>query len=157
MEPNDIATAVRSPEGNLGFLFRVAYQAFRDQLADALKGHDLTAPQYSALSAFEVSAEMSSADLARVLDVSAQAGHTTARQLVDMGLLEQVPKPLRGRTLILSLTSRGRTTLAGATAAVRTVESEALHAHSPRDQLLIKTWLAHLAKDRAAATSAAGR
>jgi hypothetical protein len=40
-----MTTAARSPDGNLGYLFSVAYQAFRGRLAEALATYRLTVPQ----------------------------------------------------------------------------------------------------------------
>jgi DNA-binding MarR family transcriptional regulator len=143
------AQAARSPNGNFGYLFRVAYQVFRRRLAEALKRHGLTVPEYSALSAFNTGAQMSSAELARLLDVTPQTMNTLVHGLVDRSLLEREPHPSRGVTLLLRLSESGQQLLDAATQTVRSVESAALQERGPAERQNIKAWLSDLARDGA--------
>jgi DNA-binding MarR family transcriptional regulator len=146
MSLDDAASAARSPEGNLGYLFRVAYQSFRRQLEAELVRHGLTVPEYSALSAFDVCAQLSSAELARLLEVTPQTMNTLVHELLSRSLLERELRPTRGKTLLLRLTRRGRRLLDSATKTVRAVESSALNEREPSEQHIIKAWLSELAR-----------
>lgn len=146
MSLEDEANAARSPEGNLGYLFRVAYQNFRRRLESALAGHGLTVPEYSALSAFDARPQMSSAELARLLDVTPQTMNILVHELLGRSLLSRERRPSQGKTLLLRLSPRGRRLLDAATETVRSVEAAALNERGTREQRTIKTWLSALAR-----------
>jgi DNA-binding MarR family transcriptional regulator len=147
MQSDDTASAARSPEGNLGFLFRLGYQAFRRRLEVALVGHGLTVPEYSALSAFDRRTQLSSAELARLLEVTPQTMNTLVHELINRSLLEREVRPNHGKTLLLRLSRRGRRLLDTATKTVRSIESAALDKRDPSEQHIIKAWLSELARD----------
>jgi DNA-binding MarR family transcriptional regulator len=144
---DDDAQVARSPDGNLGYLFRVAYQVFRRRLAVALRRHELTVPEYSALSAFITRSEMSSAELARLLEVTPQTMNTLVHGLVARSLLQRESRPTRGKTLLLRLSENGQRLLDAATETVRSVESAALHERGPGERQNITAWLSELALD----------
>lgn len=146
MSLDEAANAARSPDGNLGYLFRVAYQNFRRRLESALAGHGLTVPAYSALSAFDARPQMSSAELARLLDVTPQTMNTLVHELLGRSLLTRERRPSQGKTLLLRLSPRGRRLLDIATDTVRSVEAAALDERGVREQRTIKTWLSALAR-----------
>jgi DNA-binding MarR family transcriptional regulator len=146
MSLDDAANAARGPDGNLGYLFRVAYQNFRRRLESALAGHGLTVPEYSALSAFDAQPQMSSAELARLLDVTPQTMNTLVHELLGRSLLSRERRPRHGKTLLLRLSPRGRRLLDTATEAVRSVEATSLNERGAREQRAIKTWLSDLAR-----------
>ncbi len=139
--------AARGPDGNVGYLFRLAYQAFRRRLETALVDHGLTVPQYSALSAFDARAELSSAELARLLDVTPQTMNIVVHELLGRSLLRRQQRPNRGKTLLLRLTPQGRRLLDAATGTVRGIERAALRSRSAGEQRVIKQWLSDLARD----------
>jgi DNA-binding MarR family transcriptional regulator len=146
MSVDDTANASRSPQGNLGYLFRVAYQGFRRRLEAALASHGLTVPEYSVLSAFDARAQMSSAELARLLDVTPQTMNALVHELLDRSLLRREQHPSRGRTLLLRLSPRGRRLLDSATETVRRVENAALDGRDSAELRTIKAWLSGLAR-----------
>ena len=130
-------------ETNLGYLFRLAHQRFRAALDDALKDLGLSAQEYAVLSVFETRPELSSAELARITQVTRQTMHTAVRALESAGLLERRPK--NQRVVLVRPTKRGRKTLAAATDRVRAVERTALAGLSRNDEHAVRTWLANVA------------
>ncbi len=147
MSFDDATQAARSPDGNLGYLFRLAYQGFRRRLETALARHGLTVPEYSALSAFHTRSQLSSADLARLLEVTPQTMNAVVHELLARSLLEREQQPSRGKTLLLRPSRRGRRLLNTATDTVRSIESAALNGREASEQHHIKTWLSELARD----------
>jgi DNA-binding MarR family transcriptional regulator len=130
-------------EANLGYLFRLAYQRFRAALDDALQDLGLSAQEYVVLSVFETRPELSSAELARITQVTRQTMHTAVLALEGAGLLERRPK--NQRVVLVRPTTRGRKTLAAATDRVRAVERTALVGLSRNDEHAVRTWLANVA------------
>jgi DNA-binding MarR family transcriptional regulator len=139
---DDLLVRARGPDGNLGYLFRLAHQAFRARLEDALRPHGLSVPQYGALSIFDIAVEISSAELARLSAVTPQTMNTVVHQLLDKGLLDRRPHPAHGKVVTLRLTRRGRTLLDNSTPAVRAVEHALLAPVNERDAQVIRRWLA---------------
>jgi DNA-binding MarR family transcriptional regulator len=137
----------RGENGNLGYLFRLAHQAFRRRLEIALLDHELTVPEYSALSAFDLRREVSSAELARILEVTPQTMNAVVHQLLGRSLLRREKAAGRGKALMLRLSAQGRRRLDAATKSVRAVERAALGARSASEQRLIKRWLSELAAE----------
>jgi DNA-binding MarR family transcriptional regulator len=146
MSLDDAANAARGPDGNLGYLFRIAYQNFRRRLESSLAGHELTVPEYSALSAFDARPQLSSAELARLLDVTPQTMNTLVHGLLGRSLLSRERRPSQGKTLLLRLSPRGRRLLDTATETVRGVEAASLNERGAREQRAIKAWLSDLAR-----------
>lgn len=102
---------------------------------------ELSVPQYGALSVFDVAADLSSAELARISQVTPQSMNEIVHQLVDTGLLQRSRHPTRGKVLVLSLSPEGRNRLDKSTRAVRDVEHALLDGLSRRDEQAIRTWL----------------
>jgi len=142
-ESNPAAT--RGTADNLGFRFRLAHQAFRHALTDALAPYELTVPQYGALSAFDTAAEMSSAELARLAAVTPQTMNTLVHQLVKRNLLKRRAHPTHAKVIILHLSRRGRRLLDQATPEVRAIEHAALNEINDHDAHVVNTWLASVA------------
>jgi DNA-binding MarR family transcriptional regulator len=130
-------------ESNLGYLFRLAHQQFRAQLEDALEDLGLTAQEYGTLSLFESRRELSTADLARLAQVTRQTMHATVLSLEEAGLVER--QAVNQRVVLVRPTAFGRRRLAAATRRVRAVESAALTGLDARDELVVRGWLAALA------------
>src|SRR3954447_21316574 len=112
------------PEANLGYLFRLAHQRFRNALEDGLGDLGLSAQEYVILSVFETRPELSSSELARITQVTRQTMHTAVLALESAGLLER--RPENQRVVLVRPTQRGRETLAAATERVRAIERTAL-------------------------------
>lgn len=132
----------RGAEGNPGYLFRLAHQAFRTALEDALRPFGLSVSQYGALSIFDTVAELSSAELARTAAVTPQSMNAVVHALIDKGLLDCRPHPSHGKVVVLRLSRRGRTLLDRSTPVVRELERVLLGTLSSRDAQVVRTWLA---------------
>jgi DNA-binding MarR family transcriptional regulator len=140
---SDALTSDVEPEANLGYLFRLAYQRFRAALDEALEDLGLSAQEYVILSVFESRSELSSAELARITQVTRQTMHTAVLGLETAGLLER--RPRNQRVVLVGLTRRGRNALTAATDRVRAVERSALAGLSRDDERAVRSWLASLA------------
>ena len=136
-------TSHPEPGANLGYLFRLAYQRFRSALDDALQDLGLSAQEYVILSVFETRPELSSAELARITQVTRQTMHTAVLALEAAGLLER--RPRNQRVVLVGLTKRGRNALTAATQRVRAVERSALAGLSRDDERAVRAWLASVA------------
>ena len=139
---SELLTSNPEPEANLGYLFRLAYQRFRAALDDALEDLALSAQEYVILSVFETRPELSSAELARITQVTRQTMHTAVLGLESAGLLERRPK--NQRVVLVGLTRRGRQALTAATDRVRAVERTALAGLNRDDERTVRAWLANV-------------
>ena len=131
------------PEANLGYLFRLAHQRFRNLLEEALQATELTTQEYVVLSVFETRPELSTSELARITQVTRQTMHVAVLGLETGGLLERRPK--NERVVLLRPTRRGFKILEAATKRVRAVERAALAGLSRDDEQTVRTWLASVA------------
>lgn len=137
-----IFNEIRGPQGNLGYLFRLAHQALRSALERALEPHRLSPSQYTALSIFDFVKEVSSADLARLAVVKPQTMNITVHQLIEQGLLERRAHTLHRKVILLKLTPNGRKQLNNATLAVRAIENAIVEDVDPARKSVISEWLA---------------
>ena len=140
---SDGLTSAVESQVNLGYVFRLAYQRFRDALDNALRDLGLSAQDYAILSVFETRSELSTSELARITQVTRQTMHTSVLGLETTGLLER--RPRNQRVVLVRPTKRGRKTLAAATDRVRSVERTALAGLSRNDERAVRTWLASVA------------
>jgi DNA-binding MarR family transcriptional regulator len=96
---------------------RLSYLVFRlerrirARLDDALARHGVTTTEYMALSELRLRDGPSSAQLARIAFVTAQAMNVVIRDLERRGLVRRRPDPRGGRVLQVGLTRAGSTTL----------------------------------------------
>jgi DNA-binding MarR family transcriptional regulator len=130
-------------DANFGYLFRLAHQSFRARLDSELEGLGLSAQEYGILSVFETRPELSTAELARVSQVTRQTMHAAVLSLEAAGLVERRAK--NQRVVLMHLTTSGRECLEAATRGVREVEHAALADLSREDQRTVRAWLATLA------------
>src|ERR1700761_1159430 len=128
------------PEANFGYLFRLAHQRFRAVLASALEDLGLSAQDYGILSVFETRPELSTADLARITQVTRQTMHTSVLSLEAAGLVER--RSRNQRVVLVRPTALGRDRLGGAARRVRQVEQAALAGLSREQEQTVRTWLA---------------
>jgi len=131
------------PEANLGYLFRLAHQRFRASLDDALEDLGLSAHEYGILSVFETRAELSTAELARVAQVTRQTMHPAILRLESAGLLER--RARNQRVVLWRPTKQGRDALRAATKRIRVAERAAFVGLSKQDEATVRAWLAGLA------------
>jgi DNA-binding MarR family transcriptional regulator len=132
-----------APDANFGYLFRLAHQRFRALLDGELAGLGLSGQEYGILSVFETRPELTTAELARIAQVTRQTMHAAVLSLETAGLLERTAR--NRRVVLLSLTARGRGCLDAATRRVRAVEEAALAGLGREDQHTVRAWLAALA------------
>jgi DNA-binding MarR family transcriptional regulator len=140
---SDALTNQPEPEANLGYLFRLAHQRFRAALDDALEDLGVSAQDYVVLSVFETRPELSTAELARIAQVTRQTMHTAILGLETAGLLER--RPRNQRVVLVGPTKRGRKALKAATERVRAVEQAAFAGLSRTEERTVRTWLADVA------------
>ena len=91
-------------------MFRLE-RRIRAHLDEALARHGITTTEYMALSELRLRDGPSSAQLARIAFVSAQAMNLVIRDLERRGLVLRRPDPRGGRVLRVGLTRAGLTTL----------------------------------------------
>jgi DNA-binding MarR family transcriptional regulator len=141
-----LATSARPlprPDADLGYLFRLAHQRFRALLDSELEDLGLSAQDYGILSLFGTRPELSTAELARISQVTRQTMHTSVLSLEAAGLVERSAR--NQRVVLVRPTARGRQRLETATRRVRAVEHAALADLSREDERTIRAWLAGLA------------
>jgi DNA-binding MarR family transcriptional regulator len=131
------------PNADLGYLFRLAHQRFRALLDSELEDLGLSAQEYGILSVFETRPELSTAELARISQVTRQTMHTSVLSLEAAGLVERDAR--NQRVVLVRPTQRGRQCLETATRRVRVVEHAALADLSREDERTVRAWLASLA------------
>jgi DNA-binding MarR family transcriptional regulator len=131
------------PDANLGYLFRLAYQRLRALLDSELEDLGLSAQEYGILSVFETRPELSTAELARISQVTRQTMHTSVLSLEAAGLIERSAR--NQRVVLVRPTTRGRQCLEAATRRVRVAEQAALADLSREDERTVRAWLASLA------------
>jgi DNA-binding MarR family transcriptional regulator len=131
------------PQANLGYLFRLAFQRFRVALEEELEAFGLSSQEYGVLSVFETRTELSTSELARVLEVTRQTMHTAVLGLERAGLVTR--RPMNRRVVLVVATEHGRERLAAATERVRVLERTTLAGLSRDDERVVRTWLAGVA------------
>ena len=109
-------------EDRVGYQMKRAQHALRLRMDEALRGLELTTPQYAALSALEGSPGLSGAALARLGFVTPQTMNGIVTKLEAAGLVERRPHPEHGRVLRTFLTERGEGVVSGAHGVIRGVE-----------------------------------
>jgi DNA-binding MarR family transcriptional regulator len=137
------ARPVLRPDADLGYLFRLAHQRFRALLDSELEDLGLSAQEYGILSLFGSRPELSTAELARISQVTRQTMHTSILSLEAAGLVERSAR--NQRVVLVRPTTRGRQCLETATRRVRAVEHAALADLSREDERIIRAWLAGVA------------
>jgi DNA-binding MarR family transcriptional regulator len=112
-------------------------------LDDELEDLGLSAHEYGILSVFEIRAELSTSELARVTQVTRQTMHAAVGRLEAAGLLER--RAHNQRVVLLRPTERGRDALRAGTKRIRAAERAAFGGLSKQDEATVRAWLAGLA------------
>jgi DNA-binding MarR family transcriptional regulator len=146
------ARPLPQPDADLGYLFRLAHQRFRALLDSELEDLGLSAQDYGILSVFGTRPELSTAELARISQVTRQTMHTSVLGLEAAGLVERSAR--NQRVVLVRPTTRGRRCLETATRRVRAVEHAALADLSREGERTVRAWLADLAALPACPTKA---
>jgi DNA-binding MarR family transcriptional regulator len=141
-----IGERYRGVNGHIGYLMVQAWHTLRAALDAALRPHDLTPPQYAALSVLARDPGLSGADLARACNITPQAITEVLATLERKHIVERHPHPTHGRILRATLTDEGQRRLQAADPAVRALEA-AIEDGFTADQIAtVKTWLVETAK-----------
>jgi DNA-binding MarR family transcriptional regulator len=117
----------------LGYLLYRVMTVLRPQVTAELGPLGLGLPEFVCLRILSMFPGQSSAELARATNVSPQAMNLVLRGLQDMGAVTRPDTVSSGRALPARLTSKGRTLLKRAEAAVH-VADERLLAHLTADE-----------------------
>jgi len=120
-------------------------------------GLGVTLTQYTVLSHLSGRDDLTSADLARRLEISPQSVNEMVSALEAAGHLERRPAPPNRKILRLHITPRGREHLARAEAAIDEAEAYLLHAVSSQDRKVLRTVLTQMMERGSAVQRRAGQ
>ena len=134
----------------LGFLLYRVVAALRPQVAAELKPLRLGVPEFVCLRILSKNPGLTSAELARGTNVSAQAANQVLLALEERGALTRPASAPAGRAMPAHLTRRGKALLKRAEAAVQVAEQRILTQLTVEEQHHLKRLL------HAAGTPAAG-
>lgn len=140
----------RSHEEPLGFLLYRVMAALRPQVAAELKPLGLGLPEFVCMRILSTHPGLTSAELARGTNVSAQAANQVLHGLEERGALTRRASAPAGRAMPAQLTRRGEALLKRADAAVHVADERILRGLSADEQRHLKRLL-HTAATRAAA------
>ena len=131
----------------LGYLLFQVMATLRPEVAAALSPLGLTLPEFVCMRMLSMSPGLSSAELARLGNVSPQAMNTVLRRLENARVATRPASVASGRALPASLTADGRTQLRRAETAVREADARVLAKLSASQQREFKRMLAALGPD----------
>jgi DNA-binding MarR family transcriptional regulator len=131
----------QSHEEPLGFLLYRVVAALRPQVAAELKPLGLSLPEFVCMRILSNQPGLSSADLARGTNVSAQAANQVLHALEERGALTRPPSTPSGRAMPAQLTRRGKALLKRADAAVHVADQRILTRLSADEQRHLKQLL----------------
>jgi DNA-binding MarR family transcriptional regulator len=137
-------------EEPLGFLMYRVMAALRPQVAAEFKPLRLSLPEFVCLRILSNHPGLTSAELARGTNVSAQAANQVLLALEERGALTRPASTPAGRAMSAQLTRRGKALLKRADAAVQVAEQRIL-AHLTADERRHLKQLLYAAGTRAAA------
>lgn len=125
----------------LGYLLYRVMSVLRPQVSAELGPVGLGLPEFVCLRILSMMPGQSSAELARNTNVSPQAMNLVLRGLQDMGAITRPATVASGRALPARLTSKGRTLLKRAEAAVHVADERLLAHLTPSDRREFKRLL----------------
>jgi DNA-binding MarR family transcriptional regulator len=131
----------------LGYLLFQAMATLRPEVTAALSPLSLTLPEFVCMRVLSMSPGLSSAELARLGNVSPQAMNTVLHRLENAQMVTRPASVASGRALPASLTANGRALLKRAEATVREADASVLAKLSASQQREFKRMLATLAPD----------
>ncbi|WP_077078458.1 MarR family winged helix-turn-helix transcriptional regulator [Mycobacterium numidiamassiliense] len=128
-------------EEPLGFLMYRVMTSLRPAVAAELKPLGLGLPEFVCMRILSERPGLTSAELARGTNVSAQAANQVLRALEDRGALSRPPVTPAGRAMPAQLTRRGKALLKRADAAVLRAEQQILTRLTAEQQSQLKQLL----------------
>jgi DNA-binding MarR family transcriptional regulator len=131
----------------LGYLLHRAMATLRPEVAAALSPLGLTLPEFVCMRMLSMSPGLSSAELARLANVSPQAMNTVLHRLQNAQVVTRPASVASGRALPASLTADGQAQLRQAEAAVREADARVMAALSASEQKEFKRMLEALSPD----------
>jgi len=131
----------------LGYLLHQAMSTLRPEVAAALTPLGLSLPEFVCMRMLSMSPGASSAELARLGNVSPQAMNTVLHRLENAQFVSRPASVASGRALPASLTGDGRSLLKSAESAVREADARVLAKLSAAQQRDFKRMLAALVSD----------
>lgn len=131
----------------LGYLLHRVHTALRPPITDALRPLELSLGEFVCMRMLSLSPGISSAELARLGNVTPQAMNTVLRRLEALGAVTRPESVPSGRSLPASLTRSGRSLLARAEAAVAVADATLLAKLSPAERREFTRMLAILGAD----------
>ena len=140
----------------VGYRLKLAQNALRIAMDEALREAGITAPQYAVLSAVDLDPGISNATLARAAFVTPQTMQGIIANLERAGMLQRASDPDHGRVKRASLTARGRSALATAHRSVAVVENLMLSGLSGEEAEILGSLLERAAQNLRAARSKTG-
>lgn len=140
----DMGTSGDAP---LGYLLHQAMSTLRPEVAAVLRPLCLSLPEFVCMRMLSMSPGASSAELARLGNVSPQAMNTVLHRLENAQMVSRPASVASGRALPASLTGEGRALLRRAESAVREADARVLAKLSAAEQREFKRMLAALAPD----------
>ncbi|GAA2855360.1 MarR family transcriptional regulator [Actinoplanes cyaneus] len=108
---------------SLLYLVKQLELAVRARLDEVVRGHGITALQYTSLTVLERHDGLSAAQLARDSFVTAQSMADMVRALESRGLIRRERNPASRRELLIHLTGDGRALIAAVATPVRELEN----------------------------------
>jgi DNA-binding MarR family transcriptional regulator len=130
-----------SHEEPLGFLLYRVVAALRPQVAAELKPLGLSMPEFVCMRILAKHPGLTSAELARGTNVSAQAANQVLHVLEQRGALSRPASAPAGRAMPAQLTRRGKALLKRADAAARVADQRVLTRLSADEQRQLKQLL----------------
>jgi DNA-binding MarR family transcriptional regulator len=131
----------------LGYLLFQVMANLRPEVTAALTPLSLKLPEFVCMRMLSMSPGLSSAELARLGNVSPQAMNTVLHRLENAQLVTRPASVASGRALPASLSADGRTLLKRAEAAVRDADAKVMAKLSTSQQREFKRMLATLGPD----------
>ncbi|MDO3340087.1 MarR family transcriptional regulator [Mycobacteroides abscessus subsp. abscessus] len=119
---------------NLGYLFQRLMAVRRPLIVSALRPLGLGFPEFACLRFLQERPGSTSADLARLSNVTAQAMHQVLQRLREAGLIARPAAASSGRALPVKLTHAGRQLLQRAQTAVQAADEKIWVRLSPSDR-----------------------
>ncbi|OLO99467.1 MarR family transcriptional regulator [Mycolicibacterium porcinum] len=131
----------------LGYLLHRVAATLRPEVAAALTPLGLGLPEFVCLRIISLNPGLTSAELARITNVSAQATNQLLHRLEASGAVRRPDTAAAGKALPAELTATGRTLLTRAEDAVHVADQRVLDRLTPTEQRQLKALLRKAGRD----------
>lgn len=127
--------------GLLGYKLKQTQHSLRLHMDKALRGLDLTTPQYAVLAQLEIRPGVSNAALARSAFITAQTMHGIVSNLEKRHLVKRKSDPQHGRILCTELTKQGHKIVQEAHNIIRKIEANMTSTITEDNKVLLEKLL----------------